>query len=202
MDRRPALIVVDMQRDFFPGGALPVREGERVVGPINKLISAFEKKGCRVFFTRDWHPVNHISFRFRGGLWPPHSVKNTLGSEFHPGLYVPKDAVIISKATKKNTEAYSGFEGTDLAEQLRVLHAKKLYVTGLATDYCVMNTALDGIAEGFAVTMVTDCVAGVNLKPTDSAAAFRRIAAAGAKKMTSREVIRMLNGRVAVSSSS
>lgn len=195
-------MVVDVQRDFCPGGALPVREGDRVVAPINELISVFEKEGYPIFFTRDWHPADHVSFRPRGGMWPPHCVKNTPGAGFHPRLQVPKDAVIISKATKKDTEAYSGFEGTSLAEQLRGLHVKELYVAGLASDYCVKNTVLDGIAEGFAVDLVTDCVAGVNVKPSDSATAFRRMTAAGVIKTTSEEVIRRIGGRVAVSSSS
>jgi len=200
--RRRALIVVDVQRDFCPGGSLPVKSGNRVVGPINELVSQFEKEGSPVFFTRDWHPADHCSFVSRGGPWPPHCVKGTLGAEFHPELYVPTDAVIISKATKKDREAYSGFQGTQLAEQLRRRGVKDVYVAGLATDYCVKNTVLDALREGFVASVVEDAVAGVNVKPTDSANAFRKMLSEGARRVSAKKALRNGSRRAAVSSSS
>jgi nicotinamidase/pyrazinamidase len=192
MARRGALIVVDIQRDFCPGGALPVKQGDQIIEPTNGLISLFQKKGLPIFFTRDWHPADHCSFRYRGGPWPPHCVKNTPGAEFYPSLLVPKGAVIISKATRRDVEAYSGFQGTAMAEHLKEMGVDELYVTGLATDYCVKNTVLDGISNGFKVSIVSDCVKGVNLKPTDSANAFRAMVAKGASKTTNDGVIKRL----------
>jgi nicotinamidase/pyrazinamidase len=196
-----ALIVVDVQRDFCPGGALPVKEGDGIIEGTNRLISEFEKNGLPVFFTRDWHPSDHCSFSSRGGPWPPHCVKNTPGAEFHPDLRVPKSAVIISKGTRKDVEAYSGFQGTDLAERLERLGVERLYVAGLATDYCVKATVLDGIANGFKVDIVGDCVKGVNMKSTSSASAYRTMMSKGVKKTTSEKVLKEISRRVAVSSS-
>lgn len=193
MKQRPALIVVDVQRDFCPGGALPVRDGDGVVEPINRLVSLFERRRLPVFFIRDWHPADHISFASRGGPWPPHCVKGTPGAEFYPTLSVPKEATIISKATRRNTEAYSGFQGTDLSQRLRDLGVERLYITGLATDYCVKNTVLDAIAEGFKVDVIEDCVNGVNVKRTDSANAFRVMLGKGARKTMSWDVPKSLN---------
>ena len=170
--------------------------------PVNGLISAFEKEGSPVFFTRDWHPADHISFRSRGGLWPPHCIKNSLGARFHPSLHVPDDATVISKGTSKDAEAYSGFQDTSLAEQLRAKGVRELYVAGLATDYCVKNTVVDGVSNGFNVEVITDCVAGVNVKPRDSVNALRTMVAAGAEKTTSEEILKKMSRRAAVSSSS
>jgi len=194
--------VVDVQRDFCPGGALPVDRGDEIIEPTNKLISFFEKERLPIFFTRDWHPADHCSFKSQGGPWPPHCIKNTSGADFHPSLLIPKDAVIISKATRKDAEAYSGFQGTKLAELLKGLGVGEFYVAGLATDYCVKNTVLDGISNGFSVNIVSDCVRGVNLRPTDSANAFKLMVVDGAKKSSSDRVVKEMRRRVAVSSSS
>ena len=197
-----ALIVVDIQRDFLPGGALPVKRGNEIIEPVNALIDRFAEKGLPIFFTRDWHPRDHRSFRSQGGIWPAHCVKGTPGAEFAPSLRVPRGAAIVSKATRRNAEAYSGFQGTELAAQLRRGGVKGLFVVGLATDYCVKNTVIDGIEGGFDVTLVADCVRGVNLRRTDSASAFRSMASAGARKTTCRRLLKGLDGRVAVRSSS
>ena len=114
-----ALVVVDLQNDFCPGGALEVKEGDKIVALINELVSAFEKDDLPVAFTRDWHPTDHCSFRARGGMWPPHCVQGTPGAEFHPSLRVPSKAIVISKGTSRDHDAYSGFQETDLAERLR-----------------------------------------------------------------------------------
>jgi len=192
---KPALIVVDLQRDFLPGGALPVREGDDVIEPTNALIDGFQAEGLPIVFTRDWHPKDHRSFKPRGGMWPPHAIKDTRGAQFPPSLHVPHGTAIVSKATRKDVEAYSGFQGTDLAARLRGRGVEELYVTGLATDYCVKNTVIDGMKEGFRVSIVRDCVRGVNLKRTDSATAFRSMLGRGAGTITSQRLLKSLSGR-------
>ena len=193
-----ALIVVDVQRDFCPGGALPVTKGDDIIPAVNELIHAFETAGLPVFFTRDWHPRNHVSFRANGGPWPPHCIQNTPGANFHPSLAVPPDAEVIDKGILQGEDAYSGFQGTDLARRLRDLHVRQIYVAGLATDYCVKNTVLDGAAQGFETYVITDCVKGVNLRRTDSATALRTMLSRGARRTTSGRLVKRLALRPAV----
>lgn len=185
-----ALIVVDVQRDFLPGGALPVKNGDKIIESTNDLIDQLDAERVPVFFTRDWHSTNHVSFRSQGGAWPPHCMKGTPGARFPPSLHIPKSAIIISKAARRDAEAYSAFQGTDLASRLKGMGVKDLYVAGLATDYCVKNTVIDAIGNGFRVYLVTDCVRGVNLRRTDSASAFRSMIAKGATRTTSRSVLK------------
>jgi nicotinamidase/pyrazinamidase len=175
-----ALIVVDVQNDFCPGGALAVNEGDKVIQPLNAAIDLFSRRNQPVFFTRDWHPPNHVSFKQRGGPWPPHCVQNSLGAEFHPKLFVPKTATIISKGSNPDVDAYSGFQGTELLDLLRKVDAKRVYVGGLATDYCVKNTVLDSIKFGFETYLLLDAVRGVELKAGDSEKAIREMLSAGA----------------------
>ena len=198
-ERRRALIVVDVQRDFCPGGALPVAGGDKIIPAVNELIGAFERAGLPVFFTRDWHPKNHVSFKAGGGPWPPHCVQNTPGARFHPALAIPADAEVIDKGTLKEEDAYSGFQGTDLTHKLHRLGVKQICVAGLATDYCVKNTVIDGAAQGFETYVVTDCVRGVNLKRTDSATALRGMLSRGAKETTSGRLLKSLALRPTVS---
>ncbi len=199
---KQALIVVDIQRDFCPGGALPVADGDKIIPAVNELIRAFEKEGLPIFLTRDWHPKNHISFEAYGGVWPPHCIQNTPGARFHPLLAVPRDAKVIDKGTLRTDDTYSNFQGTDLAQRLHNLQVKRIYVVGLATDYCVMNTVIDGLAKGFETYVITDCVRGVNVKPTDSAAAMRTMVSRGAGRTTSDRLLKSLRASEAVSSSS
>ncbi|MEM9999025.1 MAG: nicotinamidase [Bacteroidota bacterium] len=173
-----ALVVVDVQRDFCPGGALAVPEGDAVVPVLNRWIEEAEARGVPVFFTRDWHPTNHASFVAQGGPWPPHCVQDTEGATFHPDLLVPDGAPVISKATTAAAEAYSGFDTTDLAARLRAADVSRVWVGGLATDYCVRATALDALAEGFAVHLVPDGMRGIT--PDTSAEALAEMAGAGA----------------------
>ncbi|BAA30096.1 nicotinamidase [Pyrococcus horikoshii] len=172
-----ALIVVDMQRDFMPGGALPVPEGDKIIPKVNEYIRKFKEKGALIVATRDWHPENHISFRERGGPWPRHCVQNTPGAEFVVDL--PEDAVIISKATEPDKEAYSGFEGTDLAKILRGNGVKRVYICGVATEYCVRATALDALKHGFEVYLLRDAVKGI--KPEDEERALEEMKSRGIK---------------------
>jgi nicotinamidase/pyrazinamidase len=177
---KAALVVVDVQNDFCPGGALAVASGDSIIPALNRAISAFRKSRLPLVFTRDWHPRNHCSFKEQGGVWPRHCVARTRGARFHPRLEVPKGSIVVSKATKPDSEAYSGFQGTNLEKRLKRLEVGELYVGGLATDYCVKQTALDGLAAGFDVYVMTDCIKGVNLWKSDSSAAMRLVAKCGA----------------------
>ncbi len=199
---KQALIVVDVQRDFCPGGALAVADGDKIIPAVNELVRAFERASLPVFFTRDWHPRNHISFKAYGGVWPPHCVQNTPGASFHPLLEVPSGAEVIDKGTLRTDDTYSNFQGTDLAQRLRSLQVERIYVVGLATDYCVKNTAIDGVREGFETYVITDCVKGVNLRRTDSATALRTMVSRGARKIRSDRLLKSLSGRAAAASSS
>jgi nicotinamidase/pyrazinamidase len=196
-----ALIVVDVQRDFCPGGSLAVNHGDRVVPKLNKVIEAFQRAKLPIFFTRDWHPPDHSSFKSRGGTWPPHCVRGTTGAKFHPDLEVPPGSVIISKATDSRFEAYSGFQGTDLEKQLRDRHVDEVFLGGLATDYCVKESSLDALRAGFGVNVLRDCVKGVNLRRNDSALAMRAVEERGARLVTSEEAIKQ-SQRAAMKSSS
>ncbi len=196
-----ALVVVDVQRDFCPGGSLAVSHGDRVVPALNKVIDAFQRAKLPVFFTRDWHPPNHCSFKSQGGIWPSHCVKGTIGAEFHPDLEVPPGSVIISKATDPRSNAYSGFQGTDLERQLKDRHVDEVLLGGLATDYCVKESSLDALHAGFGVSVLKDCVRGVNLRRSDSALALRDLTNRGARLVTSGEAIKRIR-RAAMKSSS
>ncbi len=153
------------------------------------MIRAFRKEGLSIIFTRDWHPKNHVSFKAQDGPWPPHCVKNTKGAEFHPELYLPSGAIVVSKATSPREEAYSGFQGTNLAAILREKGVLEVFIGGLATDYCVLNTALDAVENGFRVTVISDCVRGVNMRRTDSANAFRRMRSHGVRTTRAEDLI-------------
>ena len=189
---RAALLVVDLQRDFCPGGALPVKNGDQVVPQINRIINAFDRLGLPIFFTRDWHPSNHVSFKSQGGDWPTHCVQGSAGAEFHPALRVPLGAAIITKGDVPEEEAYSGFQGTDLETRLRKLGVEEIVLCGLATDYCVKESALDALRAGFRVSVIRDCIRAVDVKPRDGAAALSAMKKAGAKITLSSSVIKQL----------
>ncbi len=176
-----ALIVVDMQRDFMPGGALPVPEGDKIISKCNEYIKKFKERGALIVATRDWHPENHVSFREQGGPWPKHCVQNTPGAEFVVNL--PRDAIIVSKANREDMEAYSGFEGTNLAEILRDKGVKKVYICGVATEYCVKATALDAIKHGFEVYLLGDAIKGIT--PEDEKKALRELKESGVRLLKS-----------------
>lgn len=185
---KTALVIVDLQNDFCPGGSLAVGDGDQVVPVANRLIDRFHDAGLPIFATRDWHPADHCSFEAQGGPWPPHCVQNTEGSRFHPGLTLPETATLISKATTTEKDAYSGFDETDLASRLRKSGVKRIVVCGLATDYCVRATALDGMAEGFEVTVVKDGIRAVNVQPEDSQKAIEEMKDAGAAVVSEKAV--------------
>ena len=183
-----ALVIVDVQRDFCPGGALTVPDGDAVVQPLNSYIEVFKSANLPIVATRDWHPPNHISFRERGGLWPPHCVQGTEGAEFHPQLKLPEETLIISKATQPDLEAYSGFEGTELESLLKSKGVKRLFVGGLATDYCVKMTVLDALKLGFTTFLLEDAIRGVNVNPSDSERAIDEMLSNGAIAITLSEL--------------
>jgi nicotinamidase/pyrazinamidase len=181
-----ALIVVDLQRDFCPGGALAVPDGDAVVPVSNRLLALGP---WFTVATRDWHPADHCSFRGQGGPWPVHCVADTPGAAFHPALELARIQAVISKAVTRDAEAYSGFQGTDLAARLDARGIRRLFVTGLATDYCVKATALDARRMGYAVVLVEDAIRGVEVRPGDCAAAVAEMRAAGIAGAASGELL-------------
>lgn len=184
--------MIDVQRDFCPGGALAVKDGDKVVPKLNRVIEAFKGSSLPVFFTRDWHPPRHISFKDQGGIWPPHCVKGSVGAKFHPKLNVPRGAVVISKGTKEDYEAYSGFQATDLEKRLTELGVQEIFIGGLATDYCVKESVLDALEAGLKVYVIKDGVRGVNLRACDSKVALQEVVAKGARLVTSSQAVRLV----------
>jgi len=180
LEQGDALLVIDMQVDFLPGGALGVTNGHEVIAPINHLIELFREQGLPVFASRDWHPQDHCSFAAQGGPWPPHCVAGTPGADFSAELALPDDAVIISKADTAPVDAYSAFAGTDLSNQLRAREVMRVTVCGLATDYCVLNTVTDALEEGFDTIIVPEAMRAVDVKPGDGTRAQDRMVARGA----------------------
>jgi nicotinamidase/pyrazinamidase len=184
-----ALIVVDVQKDFCPGGALPVPEGDQVVPVLNSYIRLFKEAGAKIYATRDWHPPNHKSFKAYGGIWPPHCLKGSEGAEFHTDLILPKEVKVISKATKPSIQGYSGFDGTMLKRELNERGVKRIFVGGLATDYCVKSTVIDALKLGFETVLLTDATKGVNVKPDDAGRAIEEMVEKGAEKATLSDII-------------
>ena len=177
---KQALIVVDVQNDFCPGGTLAVPHGDEVVRPLNKLIDEFLERGEPVFKSRDWHPPTTKHFSAYGGTWPVHCVQNTEGAEFHAALRDDPRITVISKGMG-NTDGYSAFDETDLGSQLENAGVEEVVVGGLATDYCVKNTVLDALKRGYKVKAIEDAMRPVELKPGDGERAIEEMRAAGAK---------------------
>ncbi len=163
--RGDALLIVDVQNDFMPGGSLAVPRGDEVVPVLNRYLTFFTAKGLPVYATRDWHPERHCSFRAQGGIWPPHCVAGTNGAEFAAALQLPPSAVIVSKAATAEQDAYSGFQGTGLDAQLRAANIRRLFIGGLATDYCVLNTVRDALRLGYRVWLLSDAIRAVDVQP-------------------------------------
>ena len=175
-----ALLIIDVQADFLPGGSLAVANGDAVVPPLNKWIARFAAAGRPIFATQDWHPADHCSFRDQGGSWPPHCVAGTSGAALADALALPADAVRVSKATQKDADAYSGFSGTQLDRHLRQAAIRRLFVGGLATDYCVRQSVLDALRLGYEVILLRDAVRAVDLRPGDGERAVAAMLDAGA----------------------
>jgi len=179
-EKRRALIVVDVQNDFCPGGALAVPAGDEVVAPLNNLIEEFLSRGEPVYKSRDWHPRKTKHFAAYGGTWPVHCVQDTRGAEFHPELIDDPHIRVVSKGMG-DEDNYSAFDGTDLAERLREQNIEEVWVGGLATDYCVKNTVLDALREGFKVKAVADAMRAVEFQPGDGERAITEMQQSGAE---------------------
>lgn len=175
-----ALIIIDVQNDFLPGGSLAVPDGDKVVAPLNQYIQIFKKASLPIIASRDWHPVNHCSFVDQGGDWPPHCVAGTTGAAFVEELLLPAAVPIISKAISPEKDSYSDFEDTDLDEQLRGLGVHRLFIGGIATDYCVLSTVLDGLQNGYSVFLLTDASRAVDVQPGDGDRAIEKMKRKGA----------------------
>jgi nicotinamidase/pyrazinamidase len=178
---KDAFVLVDLQRDFLPGGALGVKEADRIVPLLSRYARRAAEKGVPIFLTRDWHPPHHSSFAERGGPWPQHCVAGTSGAEFAHGFEIPEGSVIVSKGAELDRDAYSGFEGTDLDRRLKDLGVERLVVGGVATDYCVLATVRDALAKGYHVTVLTDAIRAVEVEPGDGARALAEMIHRGAR---------------------
>jgi len=179
-EKKRALIVVDVQNDFCPGGALAVPHGDEVVAPLNQLIEDFLERGEPVFKSRDWHPPTTKHFAAYGGTWPVHCVQETKGAQFHPGLLDDIHIRVVSKGLG-DEDCYSAFDETDLALQLQRLGVEVVWVGGLATDYCVKSTVLDARKQGFKVKAIKDAMRAVDLQPGDGERAIEEMRNAGAE---------------------
>ncbi len=179
LQKGDALLIVDVQKDFCPGGALPIEDGDKVVPVLNRWIEASREKGIPIYASRDWHPLNHMSFQGQGGKWPPHCIQDTDGAEFYPGLELPDDVVKITKGVRFDLDQYSVFDQTGLAGQLKRDGVKRLWVGGLAQDVCVLESVLDARRAGFEVYVLRAATRPVT--PEGGTEAIRKVKEAGAK---------------------
>ena len=195
---KKALLIVDVQNDFCPGGALPVTNGDRVVKPLNTMINHARTNDWLIGVSRDWHPGNHCSFKTQGGLWPPHCIQNTSGAEFHPGLNMGEGILIISKGDDPEKEQYSAFDGhtksgRSLEKVLQTMKVEELYIGGLATDYCVKATALHAQQKGFKTFLLFDACRAVDVNADDGLHAVLCMSKVGIIITNTKDVI---NGKV------
>ena len=193
MKTKKALLIIDLQNDFCPGGALAVPEGDKIVSNLNQYIEIFSKNKLAIFASRDWHPKQTSHFKDQGGLWPPHCVQNTKGAFFHPELKLPKETIVLSKGMDPKTDSYSAFQAQDsngkqFEDILKASGIEELYIGGLATDYCVKSSVLDSLNKGFKVKLMVDAIKGVNIKPDDSKDAIEEMVNNGAVKITLKDM--------------
>lgn len=193
MKFKNALLIADVQNDFCPGGRLAVPGGDKIIPAINKYIKEFSKNQLPVFISRDWHPKKTKHFKKFGGTWPEHCVADTKGAQFHPKLKFPKEAIIISKGIDPEKDSYSAFDaadanGADFHTLLQILGVKKIFIGGIATDYCVKNSCLDALKRGFKVSVLLDAIKGIDLKPHDSDEAIKEMLLRGAEKAILKEL--------------
>ena len=181
-----ALLVVDIQKDFCAGGALAAPGGDEIIPAVNRHIADARSRDMPVYATRDWHPPATSHFKEYGGVWPPHCVQGTQGAQFHRNLQLPPDAIVVNKGDDPQRHGYSAFEGHTsvgkaLLDDLRDRHITRVYLTGIATDYCVRESALDALKAGLEVRVVADAIAGIDARPGDAQRALDEISAAGAQ---------------------
>jgi nicotinamidase/pyrazinamidase len=174
-----ALVVVDVQNDFCPSGALPVKEGDQVVAVLNRWIEAAREAGAPVIASRDWHPPDHISFEERGGMWPRHCVQGSRGAEFHPELELGEEALVVSKGADPDRDSHSAFDRTELAGELRRLGVRRVWVGGLAQDVCVRATVLDSLREGFETHLLARATRPVDVDSGAGERSLEEMRAAG-----------------------
>ncbi|MEW6102028.1 MAG: bifunctional nicotinamidase/pyrazinamidase [Candidatus Omnitrophota bacterium] len=189
MKAKKALLVVDVQNDFCPGGSLGIPEGDKIIPNVNKYIRFFAKKKLPIFASRDWHPPRTKHFQAFGGEWPAHCIQNTQGAKFHPDLKMHKNTILLYKGTGPEEDSYSVFQAKDLSGEgflkiLKRLGIQELYIAGLATDYCVRSSALDALKNSLKVKILMDAIKGVDLKAGDSERAIQEMVKKGAKKYT------------------
>jgi nicotinamidase/pyrazinamidase len=184
LQKGDALIIVDIQNDFLPGGSLAVAGGEQVIPVINAYVAKFQQHGLPIVATRDWHSPDHSSFVPQGGPWPEHCVAGSKGAEFSPDLSLPETARIFSAGFEKMAAGYSGFENTDLHTYLNHAGIKRLFIGGIATDYCVLHTVLDALHYRYRVFLLQDAIRAVNVNPEDGENAVRKMRANGAELLT------------------
>ncbi|MFA4969104.1 MAG: isochorismatase family protein [Sulfuritalea sp.] len=175
-----ALLIIDVQVDFLPGGSLAVPKGDAVIAPLNEWIARFADAALPIWATFDWHPADHCSFRHEGGPWPVHCVKDSPGARLAASLALPPGVKRVAKATSRDKDAYSGFSGTDLDAQLRNMGVSRIFAGGLATDYCVLQTVLDALRLGYRVVLLRDAIRAVDVHPGDGGRAVAQMVAAGA----------------------
>ena len=197
MKLKKALLVVDVQNDFTPRGALGVPQGDRIIPVLNKYIKLFSGKNLPVFASRDWHPKKTTHFKKFGGVWPVHCLQDSAGAAFHPTLRLPQEAILLYKGMDPAKDSYSAFQaedssGKDLLNLLRYMGIEEIYVAGLATDYCVKFSSIDAIKHGLKVNVLADAIKGVNLLPEDSRNAIKEMASWGVKLVTKDQVVKTL----------
>ena len=179
LQKGDGLLLVDVQNDFCPGGALPIEQGDQIVPILNRWIEAAQERGLPIYASRDWHPLQHMSFQEQGGTWPPHCIQDTDGAKFHPGLNLPDNAVKITKGVRFDQDQNSAFDQTGLAEQLRHNGVTRLWVGGLAQDVCVLMSVLDARKLGFEVNVILEAMRPVT--PEGGEDAIREMKEVGAK---------------------
>jgi len=189
-DGKAALLVVDIQKDFCAGGALAAPSGDAIIPAVNRHIAEARARDMAVYATRDWHPARTSHFKEYGGAWPPHCVQGTEGAQFHCALELPPDAIVISKGDDPERHGYSAFEGHTvdgkaLLDDLRDRHITRVYLSGIATDYCVRESALDARKAGLEVRVLADAIAGIDVRAGDAQRALDEVSAAGAQVVSS-----------------
>jgi nicotinamidase/pyrazinamidase len=184
LTEKDALIIADVQNDFLPGGSLGISDGDQIIPVLNGYVQTFKAANTKIIASRDWHPRKHISFKEQGGQWLAHCVKKTKGAQFSKNLKLPSDIFVVSKATKVSKEAFSVFDDTNLENQLHDWGVTRVFIGGLATDYCVLNSVMDARKLGFDVIVLSDATRGINVTAGDVDRAFETIRKKGALQAT------------------
>lgn len=179
-----ALLAIDIQNDFLPGGNMAVPKGDEIIPVMNDYIQKFQAQHLPIYASRDWHPSNHLSFVPQGGPWPQHCIAGSKGAEFHPDLLFPDNVIVTSKGTKKEYEAYSVFSEVEFKTLLKNALIQRLFIGGLATDYCVLHCVNDALKNGYQVFLLLDAIRAVNVKPNDGKQAIQTMSSKGANPIT------------------